>query len=55
MNEFVTKVKDSLFQLVHDMSEVSYLFSQNPESDFTRNRKLDFKTFLRPHIFHVLH
>ncbi len=37
MNRYATEVKETLHQLVHDLSDASYLFSENPRSDFTRN------------------
>ncbi len=49
MNTFAADVKDVLIRLIEEISDASYLFSQNSESDFTRNRKLDFKTLL--HLF----
>ena len=47
MNDYATTVKNTLFKLVDEMSEVSYLFAQNPEIDFTRNRKLNFETLIK--------
>lgn len=47
MNDYATTVKDTLLQLIHEMSDVSYLFSQNSKSDFSRNRKLGFETLLK--------
>lgn len=47
MNDYATTVKNTLFKLVNEMSEVSYLFAQNPENDFTRNRKLNFETLIK--------
>jgi len=47
MNDYATTVKNTLFKLIHEMSEVSYLFVQNPESDFFRNRKLNFEALIK--------
>ncbi len=47
MNDYATTVKNTLFKLVDEMSEVSYLFAQNPEIAFTRNRKLNFETLIK--------
>lgn len=52
MNTFADNVKDTLVRLIREMSDASYLFSQNPESDFTRNRKLNFKTLI--HLFFTM-
>lgn len=46
MNTFATTVKKKLSALIQELSEISSLFSQNPNSDFTRSRKLDFKTLI---------
>lgn len=43
MNEYANLVKTNLENVVSEMDTCSYLFSQNPEKDFTRKRKLDFK------------
>lgn len=46
MNTFATIVKKKLSALIRELSEISALFSQNPNSDFTRNRKLNFETLI---------
>lgn len=46
MNTFATTVKKELSRLIEELSQISCLFCQNPEADFTRNRKLDFKTLI---------
>lgn len=46
MNSYATEVKGTLFQLINSLSDVSYLFCKNPRTDFTRNRKLTFKTMI---------
>ncbi len=47
MNSYASTVKDTLFKLIHEMSDVSYFFSQNPKSDFIRNRKLGFESLVK--------
>lgn len=44
---FAEKVKAVLLERIHEMSANAWLFVQNPESDFTRKRKLDFETMLQ--------
>lgn len=46
MNDYATSVKDTLFSLIHELDQISCLFSQNPESDFKRNRKLGFESLI---------
>lgn len=44
---FAEKVKNVLLEKIHEMATNAWLFVQNPESDFTRKRKLDFETMLQ--------
>lgn len=44
---FAEKVKEVLLERIHEMAGNAWLFVQNPESDFTRKRKLDFETMLQ--------
>lgn len=44
---FAKKVKEVLLERIHEMAANAWLFVQNPESDFTRKRKLDFETMLQ--------
>lgn len=46
MNEYANLVKSNLENVVSEMDTCSYLFSKNPEKDFTRKRKLDFKKMI---------
>ena len=46
MSTFAISVKKELCRLIEELSEISSLFCQNPNSDFTRNRKLDFETLI---------
>ena len=39
---FAEQVKNQLLSLIREMASVHWLFSKNPEADFSRNRKLDF-------------
>lgn len=43
MNEFADSIKEKLETVITVMQEYSWLFVNNPEKDFTRKRKLDFK------------
>lgn len=44
---YSTFVKDTLFEKIYDMAQYQWLFVQNTEKNFTRKRKLDFKTMLQ--------
>lgn len=46
-NTYAQVVKMNLFNEIHEMSLCPSLFVNNPGSDFTRNRKLNFETFIR--------
>lgn len=46
MNEYADFIKGKLDTLLSEMDTYSYLFSKNPEKDFIRKRKLDFKEML---------
>lgn len=46
MNEYANLVKTNLENVVSEMDNCSCLFSKNPEKDFTRKRKLDFKKMI---------
>ena len=39
---FAEHVKNKLSSFIHEMATAPWLFSKNPEVDFSRNRKLDF-------------
>ena len=43
---FAKQVKDNLIQIISEMSNHPEDFSKNPESDFSRNRKLNFPSLL---------
>lgn len=44
---YAKHVKEELLSLIDEMVSVPWLFSKNPSSDFTRNRKLDFSLTIR--------
>ncbi|MFD3156324.1 IS4 family transposase [Haloimpatiens sp. FM7330] len=47
MNEYADFIKEKLEDILTDMQQYSWLYVNNPEKDFTRNRKLTFKEILR--------
>lgn len=47
MCNFSMKVKNKLFSIISDMNSVSWLFTKNPERDFTRKSQLSFETMLK--------
>lgn len=46
-NHFISNTRETLFNIIRDLEKCKALFVLNPETDFTRNRKLDFNTFIR--------
>lgn len=46
MSDYVEQVTRSLEDIILELSENPMLFLRNPKSDFTRHRKIDFKTFV---------
>lgn len=44
---FAEHVKNELSSLIHEMATVPWLFSKNPEADFSRSRKLDFASTIQ--------
>ncbi len=44
---FAGHVKNKLLSLIDEMAAAPWLFSKNPETDFSRNRKLDFASTLQ--------
>lgn len=46
MSNYIEKITESLKNLISELSENPSLFLKNPQKDFTRNRKIDFKTFI---------
>lgn len=47
MNNYPTLVKENLYSLIDDISNVSWLYCTNPGHDFTRDRKLNFATTMK--------
>lgn len=47
MENYINNVKRSLFSCIREMSTMPWLFVKNPETDFTRKKKLDFETFMK--------
>lgn len=43
---FANQVKNTLLQDISDMAKTPWLFSKHPETDFTRNRKINFQSLL---------
>lgn len=46
MSKYINKVTTSLTKLISEISENPSLFVKNPKTDFTRNRKINFKKFI---------
>lgn len=46
MNSYIKTVTNSLENIISSLSENPSLFLKNPKSDFTRDRKINFKTFI---------
>jgi len=43
---FANQVKNTLLQDISDIAQTPWLFSKHPETDFTRNRKINFQSLL---------
>jgi len=46
MSDFIEHVTDSLKKEISELADNPSLFLRNPSTDFSRNRKIDFKTFI---------
>lgn len=46
MSKYINKVTNSLTDLISELSENPGLLVKNPKTDFTRNRKIDFKKLI---------
>lgn len=46
MTNYTAQVKENLMNIINQMDKHQWLFVKNPGKDFTRNRKLDFKTMI---------
>lgn len=47
MGQFSKQLKNKLNNIISEMADCHSLFAKNPESDFTRNRKLNFDTMIK--------
>lgn len=45
MSNYIQRVMDSITNLISELSENPRLFLRNSQTDFSRNRKIDFKRF----------
>ena len=46
MSNFIERVTNSLKNEISELADNRCLFLRNPSTDFSRNRKIDFKTFI---------
>ena len=44
---FLSDLKLTLDNCIADLDEIHFMFCQNPEADFTRNRKLSFHDYIQ--------
>lgn len=44
---FLSNLKSTLDNCITELDEIHSMFCRNPESDFTRNRKLSFREYIR--------
>ena len=44
---FLSDLKTTLDNCIAELEEIHFMFCKNPESDFTRNRKLSFRDFFQ--------
>ena len=47
MDGFIAKVKNTLVSLIESLDSYAYMWSKQPEKDFTRKRKLPFSTMVK--------
>lgn len=45
---FLSDLKATLGNCIAELEEIHFMFCKNPESDFTRNRKLSFRGYIQP-------
>ena len=43
---FLSNLKSTLDNCITELDEIHSMFCRNPESDFTRNRKLSFREYM---------
>ena len=46
MSNYINQVSDSLKNHISELANKPCLFLRNPNVDFSRKRKIDFKTFI---------
>lgn len=46
MSEYIKQITNYMRNMISELSENPTLFLKNPQKDFTRNRKIDFKTLI---------
>ena len=46
MSHYISQITTSLENIISELSDNPSLFLRNPETDFSRNRKIDFKTLV---------
>ena len=44
---FLSNLKSTLDNCITELDEIHSMFCRNPESDFTRNRKLSFRKYIQ--------
>lgn len=44
---FLSELKTALNECIDELDEIHFMFCKNPESDFTRNRKLSFRNYIQ--------
>ena len=44
---FLSELKTTLNNCIDELDEIHFMFCKNPESDFTRNRKLSFRDYIQ--------
>ena len=44
---FLSQLKTVLNNCIDELEQIHFLFSRNPETDFTRKRKLTFKEYIQ--------
>ena len=44
---FLSKLKTTLNDCINELDKIHFLFCKNPQSDFTRNRKLSFCDYIQ--------
>lgn len=44
---FLSDLKATLDNCITELEEIHFMFCKNPESDFTRNRKLSFRDYIQ--------